>query len=370
MPITGKFEADFSSFHTETVRAERALVSFEGSATKAGASVGRITDAAGGKTTRALGELSSGLGQVDRTLAALGINMGPQLAALREMEGLAMAAATGMTGVLGPAILALGGILIAWNTDWQKVHNTIADTTAKLLGWGDRVGEMKAAAQENANAQKRMAEETRLAAEEEKKAAEEIDAARKKSAAFFNEHFKERREARIAERKEAEAEAKRQAEALTRSEKEWRDYQNFLGERYMEDEAARLAKEVADHKAATEAKIAEEQRWWATVNQGMLIVGGGSQSNLRPQPLDQRGVVLFDDQGNMLPTTPSNPSFGGSSLSLGSGAPMRFGWTGQGGVVNIDARGALFNDPAGQQRLYDIFNQATSNRMRSIGAKF
>jgi hypothetical protein len=368
MPITGKFEADFSSFHSETQRAERALQSFEGSATKAGASVSRITDAAGGRTTRALGELSAGLGQVDRTLAAFGVNVGPQLAALREMEGLAMAAATGMSGILGPAILAVGGILIAWNTDWQKVHQTIADTTARLLGWGDRVGEMKAAAQENAAAQKRMAEETRLAAEEEKKAAAEIDAARRKSQQFFDDHFKQRQEARTKERKEQEAEAKA---TLEREKANQDGIWQLHYDRHQLD-LKLMEEEVAAHKKATEAKIAAEQAWWATVHQGMLITGAPlepgmgelerPQSLLRPQPLNQRGVVL---PGSTVPIIPS-----AAPLSLGSGAPMRFGWTGQGGIVNIDARGALLNDPASQQRLYDIFNQATSGRMRSIGAKF
>ena len=101
--------------------------------------------------TSKLAGLSAGLGQVDRILAAMGTNIGPQIGALRELELAVGGLSTGLTR-LGWIGAVTGGALIAMNTDWGKVgekiedvRGTIADTTASLMGWGNVAKEEAAA---------------------------------------------------------------------------------------------------------------------------------------------------------------------------------------------------------------------------------
>lgn len=368
MAITATFEADFQPFLSETQKATTALKTLETGASSIPQQFTRL-ETATSKTARAVGTFSTGLGQVDRTLAAFGLNITPQLAALREMETLAAAAAAGFSGI-GLAALGVGAALVAWNTDWEKVHKTIGDATAKLLGWGDVQAQTKAAIQESAEATKRLGEQAKIAAEEEKKLAEATKEARDRMHRHLEDRLKD-----VAEqvKKEAEAERKK-AEQLAQTEKEWRDYQNFLGERIMEDEAKRLEQQTAKHKAETAKKIAEEKKWWDTVNQGVLVVGAAMDATMselqRPQslltatPLNQRGVEIFTGAGG--PAV----SFGGQAGA--GGGPMRFGFTGQSGVVgtiNIDARGAFLPTTTSVQQFGRIAGDAIIARQRATGSR-
>lgn len=365
MPITAKFEADFVDFNRGVQTAQAQLRGFETSTTRAATSL-NLTTTTVGRTSQAFGALSTGLGQVDRTLAAFGMNIGPQVSALREMEAVTMAAAGGFSAI-GIAALATGGLILAATTDWNKVNQAIANATASLMGWGDLNKETALAVAQNAAATKRAAEEEKELAAEQKRSAEQ----RAKFVAQWQRDVDQRNRLAVEERQKQEEEARKAAEAKSRTEKEWRDYQNFLGERYMEDEAARQAKVVADHKAATEAKIAEEQRWWDVVHQGMLITD--------PTLGEKSGLVIFNEKGELVPTTPgtgvgfrSAPTGGAAPFSLGSGSPMKFGFTGQGGMVinnTVNAQGGFFQDNASVNRLATLTGDAIMAKIRAQGGR-
>jgi hypothetical protein len=110
-----------------------------------------VTDAqkvladAGDKTSNTFSKLGAGVGQVDRTLGLMGVNVGRLGGALTELGTLAAMAGSKL-GLIG---LAVGTAVAATQVDWQKTFTAIdqfvADSTAKLLGWGDRAAEAAAA---------------------------------------------------------------------------------------------------------------------------------------------------------------------------------------------------------------------------------
>jgi len=167
--ITGRFEADFSQYKSETQSAAEQLKAFEASADDAAASVDNLagkgttlaagvgtsaTAAAGdlsklgtAATTTASGftQLSQGLGATDKMLSALGVHIGPEIRAIGELGKLSGTTATSL-GLMGTAGLVVGTAIAAWNvgraiSDFLGLDEAIGKATASLLGWGDAAAE-------------------------------------------------------------------------------------------------------------------------------------------------------------------------------------------------------------------------------------
>ena len=141
MPITGKFEADFESFHREVAKADGGLRAFTENTGRVASSFTRLSDSGGG----ALTTFHQGLSQADKTLAAFGVHIGPEIQAIRELGEVSgkTASQVGAIGTAGLAVsAALGGWQIGrWIADWLGLDEAIAQTTASLMGWGDVAAE-------------------------------------------------------------------------------------------------------------------------------------------------------------------------------------------------------------------------------------
>jgi hypothetical protein len=79
--------------------------------------------------------------QVDKSLSAVGVNLGPLPGAITELGSAAGKTATEI-GALGTAGLVFASAMAGWNIgtkigEWTGWTQAIADNTAKLLGWGD-----------------------------------------------------------------------------------------------------------------------------------------------------------------------------------------------------------------------------------------
>lgn len=105
----------------------------------------RLRDAATATNT-SMGTFATGLSQVDRTLYQFGLNLTPQVAALREMAAISGKTASQL-GLLGTGLAAAaagfgGWKLGRWIADLTESDRIIGDFTAKLLGMGDVAGEV------------------------------------------------------------------------------------------------------------------------------------------------------------------------------------------------------------------------------------
>jgi hypothetical protein len=146
MPIASTLEADFSDFVTETMKANAAMKEMQREAlSTAGAVTGTASslDTVGGaadKSTGGVNKLSTSLRTADKTLAAFGVNMGPQIAALEEMEQVSGKTASEL-GILGTALSVAGAAMAGWNigrwiADITGADKAVADFAATLMGWG------------------------------------------------------------------------------------------------------------------------------------------------------------------------------------------------------------------------------------------
>src|SRR6187397_2643864 len=118
--------ADFSDFHFQIDKSVTKLKSLEGAAEH---------------TTGSMGEFSEGLGTVDKTLGVLGIRIGPQIQALREL-GSAAGKTASEIGLIGTAGLTVAAAVGGWQigrmiADFTGLDEIIGNTTASLLGFGD-----------------------------------------------------------------------------------------------------------------------------------------------------------------------------------------------------------------------------------------
>jgi hypothetical protein len=137
MPITGKFEADFESFHREVVKADGELRAF--TATSGGVEHGfrRMSDTGGG----ALTTFHQGLSQADKTLAAFGVHIGPEIQAIKEL-GQASGKTASEIGLIGTAGLVAGAALAGWKiggliADLTGLDEAIGNVVARMMGWDD-----------------------------------------------------------------------------------------------------------------------------------------------------------------------------------------------------------------------------------------
>lgn len=130
MSISARFEADFSQFKSEVASADSSLKGMTSTT---------------GVTTNAIGSLHQGLSSVDRILASMGINLGPQVSALKEMASVSGKSASGL-GAVATAGLAVSAAFGGWQlgryvADWLDLDRSISEATASMLGWGDAAGE-------------------------------------------------------------------------------------------------------------------------------------------------------------------------------------------------------------------------------------
>jgi hypothetical protein len=124
--LSGVMTADFSDFHFEIDKSITKLKGLEGAA---------------GHTNSSMGEFSEGLSAVDKTLGVLGIRIGPQIQALREL-GSAAGKTASEIGLIGTAGLTVAAAVGGWQigrmiADFTGLDEIIGNTAASLLGFGD-----------------------------------------------------------------------------------------------------------------------------------------------------------------------------------------------------------------------------------------
>ena len=100
-------------------------------------------------TTTSFGAFDKGLSQVDKTLGVLGIHIGPEIQAIRELGQVSDKTAT-QIGAIGTAGLVVGAAVGGWQigrmiAGYFDLDKTIATATASLMGWGNVAGETAAA---------------------------------------------------------------------------------------------------------------------------------------------------------------------------------------------------------------------------------
>lgn len=100
-------------------------------------------------TGNRVGSFRAGLSEVDRTLAAVGIQIGPQVSALGELANAygRTASQLGLVATAGLGVAAaMGGWQIGrWIADIAGLDDSIANLTARLMGYGDLAAEEAAA---------------------------------------------------------------------------------------------------------------------------------------------------------------------------------------------------------------------------------
>lgn len=149
-------------------------------------SIGGIGNTAAGTTNR-FGQLRDGVSQVDRVLASMGINIGPQVGALTELSAAAGKTAS-QIGLIAVAGLALAAGAAGWQigsliAQYTQADEALGDWLANVVGWSP-------AAQEAAAVNDVLARATANAGREITSYTEAIsinnEAARKHSAQFVD----------------------------------------------------------------------------------------------------------------------------------------------------------------------------------------
>lgn len=162
--ISGRYEADFSQYKSETQSAAAQLRLFEDAAVKATAAVGRVTttapegfaqfgvtalntrkemaamESAARTTTSTFSTLGRSLSDADKTLALMGVHVGPEIKALEELGSSAGKSVTSL-GALSTAGLALGAGIAGWKigravADFFDLDNKVVALTDHILGLG------------------------------------------------------------------------------------------------------------------------------------------------------------------------------------------------------------------------------------------
>ena len=118
--LSGVMTADFSDFHFEIDKSVVKLKDLE---------------SASGHTDSAMGEFSEGLGVADKTLAALGVHIGPQIRAIQELgnvsgitfEKLGLWGSLGLAASVGTATYAITTMALEF-TGLDKAIAGVVDT--------------------------------------------------------------------------------------------------------------------------------------------------------------------------------------------------------------------------------------------------
>jgi len=144
MAIQGIFLADFSQYNAAVDQADAKLRKFTSATTTHDAAVTQFTHGTA-TATNAFGSLSTGLAAADKTLAAFGVHIGPEIHALEEMSQAAGKTAS-QIGLIGTASLtaaaALGGFEIG------KLINQFTGLDEAVSRWIDRTFDLAVAQQE------------------------------------------------------------------------------------------------------------------------------------------------------------------------------------------------------------------------------
>jgi hypothetical protein len=153
-PVTAKFQADFSDFEKGVQRTEAQLKDFGTAATAAGAKLALVPKAAS-DGVGPVNSLRDSFRQFDGALAAMGLNIGPQIRGLEDMANASGKGAEGM-GLLAKAGLAVGVAMAGWQfgraiAGWLDLDAKIGNATAKLLGFGDVAAQTAGAVQDTIN---------------------------------------------------------------------------------------------------------------------------------------------------------------------------------------------------------------------------
>lgn len=140
MAITAQFDADFSAFNTEVGKAEQQLTLFEMSTAKTGTSIAGMGTTTT-KTTTQFNTMTQSFQQFDGVLNAVGIHLGPAVKGLNDI-GAASGKSASQLGLFATAGLLVGAAMAGWNigrkiADLLGLDEAIANSTAKLMGWGD-----------------------------------------------------------------------------------------------------------------------------------------------------------------------------------------------------------------------------------------
>jgi hypothetical protein len=141
MAVKAEFQADFQSFYSGVDKAVAKTDEFERSAKKA---------------DTATKQWSTAFGAADSVLQQVGVNVGGAGKAIDELSNAAGKSVTEL-GAVGTASLAVGAALAGWQfgraiAGWLGLDKAIADTTARMLGWGDVQAEVSGAQQDVINA--------------------------------------------------------------------------------------------------------------------------------------------------------------------------------------------------------------------------
>lgn len=109
----------------------------------------RSMTGAAGEASNAFGSFRQGLSSADRTLAAFGIQIGPEIKAIEEL-GSAAGKTASQLGMIGTIGLSAAAAIAGWKfgrlvADFFDLDDSIGDATASLLGFGDVAGERTAA---------------------------------------------------------------------------------------------------------------------------------------------------------------------------------------------------------------------------------
>jgi hypothetical protein len=124
--LNGVMTADFSDFAFEVDKSVVKLKELEG---------------ASGHTSGAIDDFSQGLSAADKTLGLFGVNIGPQIRALKELTGILGQNVTQM-GLWQVAGAGAAAAMAGWQigtmiSDWGGLEEKIANATAAALGFGD-----------------------------------------------------------------------------------------------------------------------------------------------------------------------------------------------------------------------------------------
>jgi hypothetical protein len=144
--IASTLEADFTDYVAETQKANAAMNDMQREADGVSSAVGGAAASmnklggAASSSYAGINTMSSSLRTADKTLSAFGMNIGPQIQALEEMESVAGKTA-GEIGILGTAMSVAGAAMAGWNigrwiADMTGADAKIADLAASFMGWG------------------------------------------------------------------------------------------------------------------------------------------------------------------------------------------------------------------------------------------
>jgi hypothetical protein len=153
--IASTLQADFSDFVTETQKANAAMKAMQAEAhgvSSAVAGTASDLDKVGGAASSSTGgvnSLSTSLRTADKTLGAFGVQIGPTISAIEEMEGVAGKTAAEL-GILGGAISVAGAALAGWNIGRWIAEMTGAD--AAISEWAATMMGLPSLSQQTAGA--------------------------------------------------------------------------------------------------------------------------------------------------------------------------------------------------------------------------